>query len=88
MTKSIELTPKQWARLSERLSQEYPPSVMMIRGAMKLKLGFVTRTHRWVEQVEWKHGLKDKQFTAIMLDFYSGKKCTWFIMKYGEYLDE
>lgn len=88
MVKSIQLTTKQWTRLKERLSEEYPPSVMMIRGVMKLKLGFVTRTHRWVEQVEWKHGQKDQQFTAIMLDFYSEKKHTWFLMKYGDYIQE
>lgn len=88
MTKSIELSKKQWVRLKERLRKDYPPSVTMIRGVMKLKLGFVDRTHHRTVQVEWKHGVKERQHTVVMLDFYSEKKCTWFIMKYGEYLDD
>lgn len=90
MSKSIELTVTQWGRLLRQLKQDqlYPPSVMLIRSKMVKTLGFSFRRHCQTIQVQWKHGLRDRQRITIMLDFYSEKKYTWFILKYGEYVGE
>ena len=83
MSKPIELSHKQWATLKERLKQDHPPSVLYIREKGKVKLGFVTREHK-----DWDDENKRWRKNCVMLDFYSEKKRTFFIMKYSEYLNE
>jgi hypothetical protein len=83
MSKGIELTHKQWKVLEERLKQDYRPSVMLIRENCKSKLGFVPREYK-----EWNK--KDNKWNknCIVLDFYSEKKYTFFVIKYSEYLSK
>ena len=81
MSKPIELTHRQWNQLYLQLKKDYPLSVMLIRERMKDKLGFVNRNHREFEPLS--HSCKD----VVMLDFYSEKKRTFFIMKYSELLN-
>ena len=81
MSKPIELTHTQWNTLYKQLMQDYPMSVMLIRERMKDKLGFVNRNHREFEPQS--HSFKE----VVMLDFYSEKKRTFFIMKYSELLN-
>lgn len=77
MTKPIKISTKNWEKLLDRLRQDYPPSVTMIRQKMKSKLGFVPRDHL----------LYDDYFTTVVyLDFYDEPKKTMFILKYSEYL--
>lgn len=83
MSKPIELSHKQWATLKERLKKDYPPSVLYIREKGKVKLGFVTREHK-----DWDNENNRYRKNCVMLDFYSEKKRTFFIMKYSEYLNE
>jgi hypothetical protein len=86
MTKPIEVPRHQWPKLLERLKEDYPPSVFLIRDRMKEKLGFVYRDYKdWDDNIG-KYGGWRKN--CIMLDFYSEKKRTWFIMKYGEYVTD
>lgn len=84
MTKPIEISVRQWASLSEQLHKDYPRSVMLFRYKMKQKLGFVARVYRDWDESKGKSGGWAKN--CIMLDFYSEKKRTWFIMKYSEYI--
>lgn len=86
MTKPIELSHSQWKKLSEQLHREHPRSVMLIRERMKTKLGFTPREYKdWDDTIgKWGGWRKN----CIMLDFYSEKKRTFFIMKYAEYLNE
>ena len=82
MSKPIELTHTQFEKLIERLKQDYPPSVIIIRSRMKEKLGFTTR-----EYTEWDVGVGIRK-RCMMLDFYSEKKRTFFIMKYSDYIQK
>jgi hypothetical protein len=82
MTKPIEITVDQWEVLYKQLKEEYPISVMLIRSRMKEKLGFVNREYKEYNQVT--HRYKN----CVMLDFYSEKKRTFFIMKYSGILNE
>lgn len=84
MSKPIELSHRQWEQLREQLKQDYPPSVMLLRTRMKSKLGFVDREYKEWDNSMGKHGGYRKH--CVMLDFYSEKKRTFFIMKYSNYI--
>lgn len=86
MTKPIEVPRHQWNKLLEKLKEEYPASVLLLRERTKDKLGFVPREYKDWDNDMGKYGGWRKN--CIMLDFYSEKKRTWFIMKYGEYLHD
>ena len=85
----IELTEAQWARLYQRLAQDYKdePSVILIRAKMRAVLGFTVRRHRVRDprhqgmQPGWYH-------EWICLDFFDAGLETWFRLKYAEYIDE
>ena len=81
MSKPIELSHAQWDRLREQLKQDNPPSVMMLRSRMKAKLGFTDRTY-----VGWADELGGPRKHCVMLDFYSEKKRTFFLMKYSDFI--
>ena len=84
----IVLTLDQWEILKERLSKEYPLSVMSMRYKMREVLGFVPREHtEWLgyyhdaspaDRQAHNHGYKKR----IHLDFYNEAKETWFYLKY------
>jgi len=78
MNKDLWLTPATWKKLKEKLKEDYPPSVMLIRSKMRSKLGFTDRRHT--------HWSNDNPRVHVILDFYSEKKRTFFIMKYSEFL--
>lgn len=82
MPKSIRLTIKQWIYLKAQLEDEYPPSVTLLRGTMKRRLGFTTRHHgyRNPDTEKWQHD--------IVLDFFSDSKHTWFLMKYSDFIND
>jgi len=84
MTKPIEISHSQWYKLKERLKQDYPPSVLYIREKGKTKLGFTVREYKDWDKEIGKYGGWRKN--CIMLDFYSEKKRTFFIMKYSDYI--
>ena len=86
MSKPIELSHSQWKILKERLKQDYPPSVLYIREKGKTKLGFVSREYKEWDDNMGKYGGWRKN--CIMLDFYSEKKRSFFIMKYAEYIQK
>lgn len=79
MIKSLEITADQWNTLHNSIKKEYPPSVYLIRGKMREKLGFVQRTHSFYE-----NGYTTRK---ILLDFYSEKKRTFFLMKYSDVIN-
>ena len=81
MSKPVELTCAQWNKLYLQLKADNPASVMMIRSRMKEKLGFVNRDYTVYDPMM---GYK----RSVMLDFYSEKKRTFFIMKYSELLND
>ena len=80
MSKPIEISYGQWKRLLGQLMQDYPHSVMLIRAKMKSRLGFTPREYK-----EWDKGGGYRK-NCVMLDFYSEKKRTFFIMKYSDYI--
>jgi hypothetical protein len=84
MTKPIEISHSQWQKLYEQLRKDYPPSVLYIREKGKTKLGFVTREYKDWDKDMGKYGGYRKN--CVMLDFYSEKKRTFFIMKYSDYI--
>ncbi len=82
LSKSITLTHAQWEKLRERLKQDYPPSVILIREKMKQVLGFVDREYAvWMED-------SYSKTSDVRLDFYNEPKRTMFLLKYSEYLDK
>jgi len=78
--KSIKITQNQWENLNEKLKQEYPPSFYLIREKMKRTIGFLPREHHSTDQ----NGRYKKIY---ILDFYSAKKQTLFLMKYSEIIN-
>jgi len=84
MSKPIEISHSQWAKLREQLKKDHPPSVMLIRSRMQSKLGFVDREYKHWDDNIGKYGGYRKN--CVMLDFYSEKKRTFFIMKYSDYI--
>ena len=86
MTAPIELSGSQWNKLLTRLREDYPPSVILIREKMRSKLGFTNREYKDWDDSIGKYGGYRKN--CIMLDFYSEKKRTFFIMKYSEYINK
>lgn len=79
MSKSITLSEKQWSNLKRRLLEDHPPSVILIRDKMRRVLGFTCRMHAVCNYSESYY---------IHLDFFSEPKRTFFLLKYGEYLNE
>ena len=86
MSKPIELNHAQWQRLLGQLMQDYPHSVMLIRAKMKSRLGFTPREYKEWDDSIGKYGSYRKN--CVMLDFYSEKKRTFFIMKYSDYIQQ
>ena len=84
MSKPVELSHDQWTKLRNQLQKDYPRSVMLIRSRMQAKLGFVDREYKDWDKDMGKYGGWRKN--CIMLDFYSEKKRTFFLMKYSEYI--
>jgi len=84
MTKPIELSHSQWAKLYVQLREDYPPSVVLLKNRMKKKLGFMYREYKDWDNNIGKYGGWRKN--CVMLDFYSEKKRTFFIMKYADYI--
>jgi len=89
LTLRVELGP--WAKIHREIAQEYPPSVLLLRYKMKDVLGFTTRHHKqWVDintgtqDYAWNQGYHDE---CIMLDFYSDKKMSWFLLKYSDIIN-
>ena len=93
MSKPLILTQASWAKIYNQIANEYPPSVLLIRDKMKAVLGFTSRTHE-----EWfEHNLsKDRRNVSystkycvqtIHLDFYNEPKRTFFLLKYGDYIE-
>jgi hypothetical protein len=86
MSKPIEISHKQWNTLREKLKEDYPLSVIAIRSKMQAKLGFVDREYKDWDKEMGKYGGYRKH--CVMLDFYSEKKRTFFIMKYSDYIQK
>ncbi len=86
MPKPVEISKSQWEKLRNQLSKEYKPRDLLIRERMKAKLGFVSREYKDWDDSIGKYGGWRKN--CIMLDFYSEKKRTWFLMKYSDYIQK
>jgi hypothetical protein len=92
MSKPIVLSEKTWAKIYNNISQNYPPSVLLIRDRMRSVLGFTSRTHE--EWMDSEVNVNDVSYgtrwrvTTIHLDFYSEPKRTMFLLKYSEYLEK
>jgi len=83
MTKPIEISQRNWLRLQEQIRDDYPLGVSLIKGRMKKVLGFTPRDYKDYDKSTNRY-IKN----CMMLDFYSEKKRTFFIMKYGEFLND
>lgn len=83
MTKPIELSHKQWDDLLTRLRKDHPPSVTLLTHKMKSKLGFTNRTYK-----DWDEENHCWRMNCVMLDFYSEKHRTLFLMKYADVIND
>ena len=71
-----------WDSLKNRLYQDYPQSVVLVRDKMKRVLGFTPREHAYFDR-------DDAEFyEEVHLDFYDEQKRTMFLLKYSEFLNE
>ena len=77
--KPIVLSKDQWYALKEKINQDYPPSVRLVREKMKRVLGF---TPRLFESFEGGPGYK----VEMHLDFFDEHKRTMFLLKYSDYV--
>lgn len=80
MAKSIRLTRAEWGSLKKQIEKDYPPSVLLLRSKMRRVLGFTTRNHGWFNPKY------EKYQRDVVLDFFSDKKHTMFLMKYYDYV--
>jgi hypothetical protein len=83
MTKPIELERHQWNTIFERIQKTYPTSVWALRSKMKQRLGFVPREHK-----DWDEENHRWRMNCVMLDFYSEKHRTLFLMKYADVIND
>ena len=84
--KPMVLTPTQWLDLQERISAEYPRSVIMVRSRKRAVLGFTERHHRrWLPGVPGSVGYYQVE---VHLDFFDEAKRTFFTLKYGDLLND
>ena len=89
--KPTRLTIGQWNNLNHRLSQDHPPSHLMIRSVMRRELGFTVRQHAdWhipgSNEVVSTHSTGGYYRNCVYLDWYDEVKQTFFILKYSEYI--
>lgn len=77
--KPVIITHKQWTTLKERINNDYPPSVRLVREKMKRVLGF---TPRFYEEYDESTGRN----IQIHLDFFDEHKRTMFLLKYTDYV--
>lgn len=77
--KPIIIETKQWNALKERINNDYPPSVRLVREKMKRVLGF---TPRFYEEFDSELGRN----IQVHLDFFDEHKRTMFLLKYTEYV--
>jgi hypothetical protein len=89
MSKPLKLTHLQWEAIAARIKEEYPPSIF-IQSKMKSKLGFTKRIFYNEETYYDTNGDRRKKYlgTDIMLDFYSEKKRTFFLLKYSDIVND
>ena len=80
MSKSIQVTEKQWVEIYHQLASDYSPSVLLIRDRMKTVLGFTFRRHLNVDDT-------GRYREQLHLDFYNEPKRTMFLLKYSEILN-
>jgi hypothetical protein len=77
--KAIILSKPQWYALKEKVNQDYPPSVSLVREKMKRVLGFTPRLHEtWDSRTGYT--------IEMHLDFFDEQKRTMFLLKYSEYV--
>lgn len=79
--KPIKLTEKKWHLLKTRLTNDYSPSVMMIRSKKREVLGFTERNHSDFNP-------KTGYVSSVYLDFFDDAKRTMFVLKYSEYFHD
>lgn len=85
MTKHISLSHEQWQKLREQLIKDNRPSVMLIRTKMREVLGFTDRSHREWVPTDGYDGYGHYK-NIVCLDFYDEPKRVFFLLKYGEFL--
>lgn len=86
-----QLTTGQWNNLHHRLSQDHPPSHLLMRSVMRRELGFTVRHHsEWYtpgsNEVVSTHSTGGYYRNCVYLDWYDEVKRTFFILKYSEYI--
>ena len=81
----LYMTEKNWKIVREVLAQENLKSTMMISTKMREKLGFSVREHRHWDLVDGRNRLREE---SVALDFYSEKKYTMFLIRFGEYISK
>lgn len=79
--KPIVITTEQWKSLKERINNDYPPSVRLVREKMKRVLGFTPRFYE-----EWDNSTG--RMINMHLDFFDEQKRTLFLLKYSEYVTQ
>jgi len=77
--KPVVLSQDAWYKLKERLQQDHPRSVVMVRWKMREVLGFTPREHEeWIGTPGYR--------TTVHLDFFDESKRTFFLLRYGDYI--
>jgi hypothetical protein len=77
--KSLKFSLAEWDDIQNKIRQDYPPSVTLIRSKMKRVLGFTVREHReFIAKMDGGYSN-----TTIYLDFYQEKYKSLFLLRYG-----
>lgn len=82
MSKPIIIDQNNWDGLLDKLLCDYPKSTVLIREKRKKVIGFLERSYRWYDTKN--HMYHNK----IYLDFFDDGKKTFFMLKYGEFLEK
>ncbi len=75
----IKLTEEEWHAIYQRIKQDQPASVLLIRDKCRRVLGFTPRTHK-----EWRQSNSGRWIpvSTTFLDFYDDGAETMFRLRY------
>jgi len=86
MAKTIAMTERQWAKLKDKIVEDYGRTTILISWRLRDTLGFTIREYR-----DYSPGQAQKEYpfdnwTNIRLDFWDEQLHTMFLLKYSDYL--
>ena len=81
MAKTISMSERQWAKLKDKIVEDYGQATVLISWRLRDTLGFTVREYR-----DYSVSLEKYALSYIRLDFWDDHLNTMFLLKYSDYL--